>query len=226
MSRPLRVAGWGTLDDGAAVTWTIAEGRRGRRWREVVARDEAVRHSLLLETAVDGRFSHLELARAGGLWTFHPEPDGTLHGNHVDPDGRTVRHVEGLPFAPDDLLIIEGSPLGAAAVAWRLAGAVQVGASLTARRRRPPGGRRGRGGRVDARGAARRRCLAPWREPAVRDRRRRDSRPRRPGDPATRGRLTPLRRLTVDALWTTLVENAAEPGNSWISPFPRAGRAG
>ena len=99
MSAPLRVAGWGTLDDGAAVTWTIAEGRRGRRWREVVAHGEAVRHSLLLETGADGRFSHLELARAGGLWTFHPEPDGTLHGNHVDPDGRTVRHVEGLPFA-------------------------------------------------------------------------------------------------------------------------------
>ena len=76
MSAPLRVAGWGTLDDGAGVTWTVAEGRRGRRWREVVVRGDAVGHSLLLETGIDGRFSHLELARAGGLWTFHPETDG------------------------------------------------------------------------------------------------------------------------------------------------------
>ncbi|HYN69258.1 MAG TPA: hypothetical protein VEX41_03500, partial [Candidatus Eisenbacteria bacterium] len=115
MSASVRVAGWGTLEDGAAITWTIAEGRRGRRWREVVARDDAVVHSLLLETGAAGRFRHLELARAGGLWTFHPEPDGTLHGNHVDPRERDVRHIEGLRFAPDDLLLIEGSPLSAAA---------------------------------------------------------------------------------------------------------------
>ncbi len=131
MSAPLRVAGWGTLDDGSSVTWTIAEGRRGRRWREVVAQDGAVRHSLLLETGADRRFSHLELAKAGGLWTFHPEPDGTLHGNHVDPNGRAVRHVQGLPFAPDDLLVIEGSPLAAAAVAWHLAGVLESGAAAT-----------------------------------------------------------------------------------------------
>ena len=131
MSVPLRVAGWGTLDDGAAVTWTVAEGRRGRRWREVVARGDAVGHALLLETGADGRFSHLELARAGGLWTFHPEPDGTLHGNHVDPSERDVHHVAGMAFAPDDLLLIEGSPLSAAAIAWRLAGSVAEGASAT-----------------------------------------------------------------------------------------------
>ena len=124
MSAPLRVAGWGTLDDGAAVTWTVAEGRRGRRWREVVALGDDVRHSLLLETDGDRRFSHLELARAGGLWTFHPEPDGTLHGNHVDPSTRDVHHVAGLRFAPDDLIVIEGSPLAAAAIAWRLSAVV------------------------------------------------------------------------------------------------------
>ncbi len=131
MSAPLRMAGWGTLDDGAAITWTVAEGRRGRRWREVVARGDAVGHSLLLETGVDGRFSHLELARAGGLWTFHPEADGTLHGNHVDPAGRDVSHVVGMPFAPDDLLLIAGSPLSAAAIAWRLSGSMTEGASAT-----------------------------------------------------------------------------------------------
>ena len=132
MSAPLRVAGWGTLDDGAAITWTVAEGRRGRRWREVVARADAVGHSLLLETGADGRFSHLELARAGGLWTFHPEPDGTLHGNHVDPRERDVHHVVGMTFAPDDLLLIEGSPLSAAAIAWHMAASGAEGARATA----------------------------------------------------------------------------------------------
>lgn len=131
MSAPRRVAGWGTLDDGAAITWTVAEGGRGRRWREVVARGEAVGHALLLETGSDGRFSHLELARAGGLWTFHPETDGTLHGNHVDPDGRVVRHIEGMPFGPDDLLLMEGSPLSAAAIAWRLASVVAEATTVT-----------------------------------------------------------------------------------------------
>ncbi len=120
MSGPLRLAGWGTLDDGAVITWTIAEGRRGRRWREVVARGDAVDHALLLETDATGRFSHLELARGDGLWTFHTEPDGTLHGNHVSAPEQDVHHVAGLPFAPDDLLLVEGSPLSTAATAWRL----------------------------------------------------------------------------------------------------------
>lgn len=120
MTTPTRAAGWGRRQDGATVTWTVAEGRRGRRWREVVATGEAVHHALLLETAADGRFSHLELARAGGLWTFHPEPDGTLHGNAVEHDQPEVRHVVGWAFGPDDLLLVEGSPLSAAAIAWQL----------------------------------------------------------------------------------------------------------
>ena len=41
MTGPTRVAGWGRgPDDGTVVTWTVAEGRKGRRWREVVARGE------------------------------------------------------------------------------------------------------------------------------------------------------------------------------------------
>lgn len=131
MSVPLRVAGWATLADGATITWTIAEGRRGRRWREVVARDGAVGHALLLETDAAGRFSHLELARADGLWTFHPEPDGTLHGNHVDPRGAAVRHVEGMPFGADDLIIVKGSVLAAAANARRLSGTLASASEAT-----------------------------------------------------------------------------------------------
>src|SRR6187399_1360946 len=118
MTAPTRVAGWGLRDDGATVTWTVADGRRGRRWREVVATGDAVHHSLLLETAPDRRFSHMELARAGGLWTFHPESDATLHGNAVERATREVRHVVGWRFAPDDLVLVEGSPLSAAAIAW------------------------------------------------------------------------------------------------------------
>ena len=113
------------------ITWTVAEGRRGRRWREVVVRGDAVGHSLLLETGADGRFSHLELARAGGLWTFHPETDGTLHGNHVDPRGRDVRHVVGLPFAPDDLLAHRGIAAGCRCHRLAAGGSIAAGTSAT-----------------------------------------------------------------------------------------------
>ena len=118
MTAPRRLAGSGRWGD-RTVVWTMSEGRRGRRWREVVARGSATRHALLLETDPDGRFSHLELARADGLWTFHPEADGTLHGNHVARGEAGVRHVAGWPFGRDDALLIEGSPLAAAALAWR-----------------------------------------------------------------------------------------------------------
>jgi hypothetical protein len=127
MSEATRAAGWGVAADGSEVTWTVAEGRRGRRWREVVSRDGSVLHALLLETAPDGRFSHLELARSDGLWTFHPEEDGTLHGNHVGRGEVDVRHVTGWPFAADDVLMIEDSVIGPAAIAWSRASSVAVG---------------------------------------------------------------------------------------------------
>jgi hypothetical protein len=131
MTAPTRLAGWGTGADGSIVTWTVSEGRKGRRWREVVARDAAVVHALLLETDPDGRFSHLELARVDGLWTFHPEGDGTLHGNHVDRSKAGVQHVGGWRFGDDDVLVVEGSPLSLASVAHERRGSVAVGASVT-----------------------------------------------------------------------------------------------
>lgn len=109
------------------MTWVVADGRKGRRWREVVARGDRVWHSLLLETDPDGRFSHLELARADGLWTLHPESDGTLHGNHVGGTGPDVRHIVGWPFAPDDAVIVSGSPLSVAALLWRRVGSTPEG---------------------------------------------------------------------------------------------------
>jgi len=127
MSGPVRRAGWGRLEDGSTATWVVAEGRRGRRWREVVTRASGTVHALLLETDPDGRFSHLELARGDGLWTFHPESDGTLHGNHVRR-GEDVRHVTGWPFGPGDAIVVEGSPISLAAVAQGRAAGLAVGA--------------------------------------------------------------------------------------------------
>jgi hypothetical protein len=108
----LRRAGHGRALDGATVTWSVAEGRRGRRWREVVATGEGIRSSLLLELDPDGRFSHLELSTAAGLLTLHPEGDGTLHGNRVTADG--VYHLR-RPWDPSTMVVVEGSTVCVAA---------------------------------------------------------------------------------------------------------------
>jgi len=113
MAEWLRRAGHGRDAMGALVTWSVAEGRRGRRWREVVADGEAVRSSLLLELDADGRFSHLELSTAAGLLTLHPEADGTLHGNAVTADG--IRHVAGLAWDRDRAISVRGSAICLAA---------------------------------------------------------------------------------------------------------------
>ncbi len=117
MSEPVRLAGTGHLGD-VSLTWTVSEGRRGRRWREVLTRDGTIVHSLLLETDPERRFAHLELSVPGVLLTLHPEGDGTLHGNRVDAAGTGVEHVEGLPFPGGAFVVVDGSPLGTAAVLW------------------------------------------------------------------------------------------------------------
>jgi hypothetical protein len=117
---PVRRAGSGRTQTGNQVTWVVAEGRRGRRWRELVVGAGGPRHSLLLETSPGGTFLHLELATPTGLLTLHPEPDGTLHGNAVTVAG--VRHVAGVPWDADGLVHVEGSPLATAAAAWLVAG--------------------------------------------------------------------------------------------------------
>lgn len=118
MNRPVRLAGSIRHADGSTVTWTLAEGRKGRRWREVVVVDGTVRWSLLYETDPDGAFSHLELASAAGLATLHPEGDGTLHGNVVAPDG-SVRHIVGEAFPEGTALLVAGSLVAGAAMAAR-----------------------------------------------------------------------------------------------------------
>ncbi|MDQ2964686.1 MAG: hypothetical protein M3R57_02430 [Chloroflexota bacterium] len=130
MSQLVRRAGRGTDATGALVVWSVADGRRGRRWREVrsVAGGSVI-SSLLLETDPDGRFSHAELSTGDGLLTLHPESDGTLHGNVVTADG--VMHVAALRWSPNGVLIVEGSTIAAAAAAHTLRDTIAVGASMS-----------------------------------------------------------------------------------------------
>lgn len=115
MSQPVRLAGRVRRSDGSTVTWTLAEGGKGRRWREVVADGRSVRWSLLYETDPVGRFSHLELATPSGLATLHPETDGTLHGNVVTEAG--VRHVVAFAVPNGAAMLVQGSFISGAVIA-------------------------------------------------------------------------------------------------------------
>ena len=126
---PVRRAGQGLTPGGETASWSVAEGRRGRRWREAIGAAGGLRHSLLLETDPAGRFLHLELATPTGLLTLHPEPDGTLHGNVLESGG--LRHVEGLSWDPEGVVDVAGSPVAGAAAAHRLRNALDPGASIT-----------------------------------------------------------------------------------------------
>jgi len=121
--------------DGSIVTWSMAEGRRGSRWREVRVADGAIVSSLLLELDPDSRFAHLELSTPAGLLTLHPEGDGTLHGNAIGADG--IRHIVAVPWQPDDLLLVDGSTIARAAAARHgsTTTGVVVAADLTLDRR-------------------------------------------------------------------------------------------
>lgn len=124
MNAPVRLAGRAPLADGGWLTWTVADGRRGRRWRTAIERRGRLISSALLEIDPDGRFAKLELAIPQGLLTLHPEPSGELHGNAVLADG--VRHLAHA-WSPDHTLEIDGLPVAAAITAARLATIVAVG---------------------------------------------------------------------------------------------------
>jgi hypothetical protein len=136
MTAWLRRAGHVRAADGAGITWSVAEGHRGRRWRELIrvgAGRPGIRHSLLLETDPDGRFAHLELSTDAGLLTLHPEGDGTLHGNAVVDHGEAglrdatgVEHVRGLVWPADGIAVVDGS------LVCELAGIHALEASLPA----------------------------------------------------------------------------------------------
>jgi hypothetical protein len=135
----LRRAGHLRAADGASVTWSVAEGHRGRRWRELVrvgGGRPGIRHSLLLETDPEGRFSHLELSTQAGLLTLHPEGDGTLHGNAVVdhgeaalPDAAGVEHVRGLAWHGDGIALVDGSLVSQLAGIHRLRSILAPGTS-------------------------------------------------------------------------------------------------
>ncbi len=81
--------------------------------------------ALLLEVAVDGRPTRLELAGADTLLTLHPSADGLhLHGNVAH--GAGIEHVE-LAWSPDHVLVVAGSPITAAVAASWLQGRVGAG---------------------------------------------------------------------------------------------------
>ena len=137
MTSRLRRAGRGRAVDGSSIVWSIAEGVRGRRWREMRRdADGTLISSLLLETDPHDRFAHIELSTRAGLLTLHPEGDGTLHGNVVSDAG--VRHIAGLSWRPDSVLLFDGSPTSAAAAARSIAvsrsgrvGIVRIALDLT-----------------------------------------------------------------------------------------------
>lgn len=108
----------GRLDAGGGETllWSVAEGRRGRRWRSLrLAADGAMVADLLLEVDPAGRWARLELATAAGILTLHPEPDGqSIHGNVITPAG--LRHLA-LGWGTDHRLVVEGEPVVACALA-------------------------------------------------------------------------------------------------------------
>jgi hypothetical protein len=112
---PLRRAGQRPLPGNGDVLWSVAEGRRGRRWR-ALRRDAsgAIVSDLLLELDPAGRWSRLELATSGGILTLHPEPDGSaVHGNVVTPSG--VRPLA-LAWSADHRLLVEDDPVATVAL--------------------------------------------------------------------------------------------------------------
>ncbi len=126
-SAPTRLGGRTDLPTGVVVVWSVADGRRGRRWRESTSRDGVAVRALLVETRPDGGLSRLELSTAAGSLTLHPDDDGTtLHGNVVTPGG--VRHLA-FAWGPDRVVLVVDSPaVTAIAVAW-LGRSLEVGRS-------------------------------------------------------------------------------------------------
>jgi hypothetical protein len=119
---PVRLGGRLRLPTGEVVVWSIADGRRGRRWREVASGPDGVARTVLAETDPTGRLVRLEIASAAGLLTLHPDEDGTvLHGNVVGPDG--IRH---LSFDRTTLLVV-GSPASVAILTGWLAREIGIG---------------------------------------------------------------------------------------------------
>jgi hypothetical protein len=121
----VRRAGSGLLPGGRRVTWTVADGTRGRRWRATTTSGDRLLSVVLIETDPAGRLVRLEAASPAGLLTLHPDAGGAaLHGNVVRPDG--VEHVA-LPWSRAHLLLLGDSPFTAAVAAGELTSRVGAG---------------------------------------------------------------------------------------------------
>ncbi len=115
MEGPLRRGGRLVDEHGAEITWSVAEGRRGRRWRWTATdRRGGFVAAHTLELDPEGRFARLESAARTGLLTLHRESDGSFHGNRVA--GRGIDHLVIPPPAPA-LVILGSGPVGLAALA-------------------------------------------------------------------------------------------------------------
>ena len=143
----------------AKLTWTVADGTRGRRWRSVTTEaDGGLVLGLLVEVAAgrDGGEAR-EASAPGGLLTLHPEVS-TLLGNVVRAGGGVERLA--LPFTEGRLVLVDRSSVGG--------GRGRVDARWTGPR--GGGGERGGGRRDGQRGPGgdeRRRGASPAREPAA-----------------------------------------------------------
>ncbi|HLY14039.1 MAG TPA: hypothetical protein VKR24_06790 [Candidatus Limnocylindrales bacterium] len=128
-SELIRVAGSLALVDGARLTWSVADGNRGRRWRAVSIGTEGITHALLLEVDPTGRPSRLELTTAAGLLTLHPSADQReIHGNVVTTTGEGVRPLA-FAWGPEHELEVIGRPLASAVAVHRRRSRLAIGAS-------------------------------------------------------------------------------------------------
>lgn len=128
----LRRAGVQTLPGGRHLTWSVAEGIRGRRWRgAVTGADGELAEVLAVETGPSGALTRLEMTTAAGLLTLHPAGSPVrLHGNVVRAGG--VEPVS-LPWSPAHALFAGASPLTAAVAAGGPAVVAGVGEGRTIR---------------------------------------------------------------------------------------------
>ena len=129
MSGWLRRAGRLDLPDGSAVSWSVAEGRRGRRWHSIRrTADGALLSDLLLEVDSAGAWARLELATATGMLTLHPDPGRrSVHGNTVTSGG--VRH-HAFRWSADQHLAVAGEPIVALALPGGAGPGLLVGEDL------------------------------------------------------------------------------------------------
>ena len=212
--------------DGSTVTWTVAEGRKGRRWREVVAARRRVRP----------RAAARDRSRsAGSATSSSPAPTG-CGPSTPSPTGRSTATTCGRrrrrPARP-------GLAVRAATTRWssrarrspsaahRLARV--DGSARPARRRRSAGVVIGADGELEPRGGAPRRARCRRRAggsaTAPRSTSIADGLPVLDGG-VERGRSSSDDRPFVDRLWTTGPSGARFVANSWISPYPGPRRVG